>query len=204
MHTFRYLIVLVSLVSFESFSMPVYERDGFASGIWSNIEKRDSCGRNRNGRKVFISNNNVGKKFSFIICRQVFGYTPTNSSYLLDGKLNAQSPPTEQYLGCTVNDDGISTGYSVLWYDLGGYLPSDITNAESTLIIANMHSGPKYLINNHQNKSIIFDYREKDGKIISNQTVSPAESFFLKSGSSVIRAKYSFPYSGGIVPCHDN
>ncbi|HDS4550909.1 TPA: hypothetical protein QHZ43_004265 [Klebsiella pneumoniae subsp. pneumoniae] len=168
----------------------------------------DSC--NRSGREVYLINTAVKAPVSYVICKKTSGRTSEVTPYTMQGVPDAYSKPIKQYLGCTVSSDGISTGYSVIWFSFGTYAPSDIRDASQSLV--NEATGARgkseemsILVNYHTKRDILIDYIRSDGQYISNITIphNTPDSIPIPfpRNRMITRAIYSFPYSGGEVPC---
>ncbi|MFX2608937.1 hypothetical protein [Enterobacter mori] len=197
---YTYTLSMIFL-SANAYAGTVHERHPENGGTIQDIQLGDSC--NGNGRVAFLENINVKQSLAYVVCKQVAGHSPTNTSFVLSSRLSLNEPPIKRVLGCTV-ENGTSTGYKILWFQFGTYLPEDIKNAESTLIVERSSSDKTgVVLNGHKNKSILIDYA-KNGKIYSNYTVDKDNRYYIPPGATVVRAKYSFPYIGNMVPCYDN
>lgn len=199
---FSYTYTLaIFLLSFNVYAGSVYERYPENRGTIRDIQLGDSC--NGNGKIAYLENINVKQNLAYVICKQTAGHLPTNTSFVLSGRSSLNEPPVKRVLGCTV-ESGTSTGYKILWFQFGTYLPEDIKNAENTLIVERRSPNQSgVVLNGHKNKAILIDYA-KNGKIYSNYTVEKDNMYYIPPGASIVRARYSFPYSGNVVPCYDN
>lgn len=203
--------LVIFLISLNVSALPIYVRKPPATGTVPSIPFYfgDSC--NKNGREAYLINTAVNAPVSYVICKQTLGRKSEVTPYTLQGLQDAYSKPIKQYLGCTVSNDGISTGYSILWFSFGTYTPSDIRDASQALV--NEASGVgqngneiSILVNYNTMRDILIDYIRGDGKHISNviiphNTPETIPTAFPRK-RMITRAIYSFPYSGGEVPCN--
>ncbi|HGH5398727.1 TPA: hypothetical protein ACJI3N_005331 [Raoultella planticola] len=211
MKTAIFSVLTIFLISLNVNAIPVYVRKPPNTGTIpsSPFYFGDSC--NRNGREVYLINTATKAPVSYVICKQTVGRKSEVTPYTIPGKLDAYSDAVKQHLGCTVSDDGISTGYSVLWFSFGTYAPSDIRDASQALVneatgVDNDGKEMSILMNYNTKRDILIDYIRSDGQHISNiiiphQTPDTIPTPFPRS-RMVTRAIYSFPYSGGEVPCN--
>ncbi|HBQ3191055.1 TPA: hypothetical protein L7W01_005366 [Klebsiella variicola subsp. variicola] len=211
MKTVSFSVLTIFLISLNVNAIPIHVRKPPNTGAkpTNPFYFGDSC--NRNGREVYLINTATKAPVSYVICKQTVGRKSEVTPYTIPGKLDAYSDAVKQHLGCTVSNDGISTGYSVLWFSFGTYVPSDIRDASQALV--NEATGPDsngkdttILENYNTKRDILIDYIRGDGKLISNitiphQSVDTIPTPFPRN-RIITRAIYSFPYSGGEVPCN--
>lgn len=206
--SFNLLIIL--LITLNVNAIPIHVRNPPLTGLnpSSPFSFGDSC--NNNGREVYLINTAVNASISYVICKKTVGRKSDVTSYILQGKSDAYDKPVKRFLGCTVSDDGISTGFNVLWFSYGKYTPSDIRDASQALVneasdASEQKKGTSVLMNYNTKRDILIDYIRKDGVLISNiiiprNTIETSPTFFPRN-RVITRAVYSFPYNGNEVPC---
>nr|WP_314432211.1 hypothetical protein [uncultured Pantoea sp.] len=205
------LIYLILLVSFGLCADPVLTRLQPATGQYNTdpFIHGDSCGKDGKGRKVSVENSSTPNvSLSYVICERTYGRNSRVSNYVLNGRPTLNTPKTKTYVGCTVSDDGVATGFEVLWFSFGTYTPSDITNASQAAVIESNGSGKsRILMNYHTKKDMLVDFVRANGTKISNivvpkSTNEDAPPTVVPAGSRVFNVRYSFPYTGGEIPCN--
>ncbi|MCE0845981.1 hypothetical protein LVQ79_10535 [Buttiauxella sp. A2-C1_F] len=208
MKTANLSFLTILAISLTAHSIPIHTRFPPNGGVISTnpISLGDSC--NVNGREAYLVSSVVKYPVSFVVCRQTVGYKSEVSRYTLPGKSAPNDDNTRQYLGCTVSKNGVATGYDILWFSFGDYTPSDIKDASKALVIEATYAkkDTSVLENYHTKRDILIDYIRGDGVLISNILVPKASinnppTAFPRS-RTIVRAKYSFPYSGDDVPCN--
>ncbi|HHT4259213.1 TPA: hypothetical protein ACTYZB_004880 [Klebsiella variicola] len=211
MKTVNAFILTILFISLNVSAIPIYTRKPPNAGTVSSVPFYfgDSC--NRSGREVYLINTAINAPVSYVICKKTVGKTSEVTPYTLQGVPDAYSRPIKQYLGCTVSNDGISTGYSVLWFSFGIYAPSDIRDASQALVNeatgeGNDGKGMSILMNYNTKRDILIDYIRNDGQYISNIIIPHSTPDTIPTpfplGRMVTRAIYSIPYTGGEVPCN--
>ncbi len=203
------LIYLGLLISFGLSADPVLTRPHPATGQYKSdpFIRGDSC--NKSGRKIYIENSSTPNvSLSYVICERTYGRNSKVSSYILNGKPTLEAPNTKTYVGCTVSDDGVSTGFEVLWFSFGNYTPSDITNASQAAVIEGSDSGSsRVIMNYHTKKDMLVDFVRSNGTRVSNIVIPKSSNIdapptVVSAGSRVVNVRYSFPYTGGEIPCN--
>lgn len=205
MKTINAFILTTLFISLNVNAIPIHVRfpPAVAPVPQNHFSIGDSC--LNKGRKVFLLSSAVNAPTSYVVCKKTVGKNSEINYYTLPGKV-AGGDDVRQYLGCTVDSNGVATGYSVLWFSFGIYIPSDIRDASTSLVIEFNRGGTATVLQNYNTKrDIIVDYIRDDGVLISNviipSKIKPSPPVPFSTNRTIVRAVYSFPYGSGDIPC---
>lgn len=205
----KIITLLVFFITFGIKAEPIYTRPEPSNGdfISSHFIEGGTC--NEKGREQFLTGSlTKNVTMSFLVCAQTVGKQSKLSSYTINGPAEEKWPANRVSVGCSVSDDRIATGYTVIWFSFGNHLPSDITDASQSMVIE-QHGQPaakRFLMNYHTKKDVLVDLIRSNGTRVSNVIIpknndSRPPPQPLSPGTRVVNIRYSFPYTGGEIPC---
>lgn len=177
-----------------SFAIDIHER--FSGSAQSPVlYKGDSC--SGSGFKWYIKSNDYYHNIGVAICKQTSGKNPLQKNYVIKKK-SFQNQDNTIYVGCSV-EEGVSTGYKIIWWDTGNYVPSSIMDAQKSVVLLLDQKGRQILLKNpNQSRAMVVSYT-------TNKNVNKIESIpvndminFL-NGYTVNSIKYTYTYSGTLI-----
>lgn len=167
----------------------------------------DTC--NKTGRMVYVRNIDPRNDMGVAVCKQTSGYSPQQFNYVIPKNTPQKKDGTSAYIGCTV-EGGISTGYNVIWWDPGGYVPSSIMNAQESIVLELSRKlthqkpppPPEYvqvlLTNPNQSRGMVVNYTTPQN-ITETVNIDKHDSINFLNGYRLNWVKYAYEYNGQLV-----